>query len=55
MAIVEMELKETLNQLRQPSVASDPSLCAETMARYKQLMEIKQQMAKQLGDRVIGT
>ena len=55
MAIVEMELKETLNQLRQPSVASDPTLCAETMARYKQLMEIKQQMAKQLGDRVIGT
>lgn len=55
MAIVEMELKETLNQLRQPSVASSPALCAETMARYKQLMEIKQHMAKRLGDRVIGT
>ena len=55
MVIVEMELKDTQNQLRQPAVLNDPALCAETMARYKQLMEVKRLMAKRLGDRVLGT
>lgn len=54
MAIVDMELKETQNQLRQPAVMNDPALCMETMARYKQLMEARKAMAKILGDRVIG-
>ncbi len=53
MAIVEMELKETMSQLRQPAIMGDPTLCMETMARYKQLMETRQMMAKILGDRVI--
>lgn len=55
MAIVDIELKETQNQLRQPTVMNDPALCMETMARYKQLMETRKAMAKILGDRVIGT
>ena len=55
MAIVDIELKETQNQLRQPTVMNDPALCMETMARYKQLMETRKVMAKILGDRVIGT
>ena len=55
MAIVDIELKETQNQLRQPTVMNDPTLCMETMARYKQLMETRKVMAKILGDRVIGT
>ena len=53
-SLVEIELKDTLNQLRQPDVMSDAERCLEVMSRYKELMEIKQQMAKHLGDRVIG-
>ena len=52
--IIEMELKNMLNQLRQPEVMNDPEKCLEVMSRYKELMEIKQRMAKHLGDRVIG-
>jgi len=54
MAIVESELKNILTQLRQPEVMNNPTLCTEKMNHYKQLMETKQQMAKILGDRVIG-
>ena len=53
-SLVELELKDTLNKLRQPDVMSDAEKCLEIMSRYKELMEIKQQMAKHLGDRVIG-
>ncbi len=53
-SLVEQELKDTLNQLRQPDVMADPEKCLEVMSHYKELMEIKQQMAKHLGDRVIG-
>ena len=53
-SLVEIELKETLNLLRQPEVMSDANKCLEVMSRCKELMEIKQQMAKHLGDRVIG-
>ena len=53
-SLVEMELKETLDLLRQPDVMADAEKCLEVMSRYKELMEIKQQMAKHLGDRVIG-
>ena len=54
MSIVEMELKQTLDELRQPAVMNDPTRCLETMTRFKELTELKQQMAKMLGDRVIG-
>ena len=54
MAVVEIELKNTLNLLRQPSVMNDPALCMETMTRYKQLIETRQTIAKILGDRVVG-
>ena len=53
-SLVEMELKDTLNQLRQPDIMADPDKCLEVMSRYKTLVEIKQHMAKHLGDRVIG-
>ena len=53
-SLVEIELKETLDLLRQPDVMADAERCLEVMSRYKELMEIKQQMAKHLGDRVIG-
>ena len=54
MSIIDINLKEMLNQLRLPDIMNDPSKSLEIMAHYKQLMELKQQMAKVLGDRVIG-
>ena len=54
-ALVEIELKDTLNMMRQPDIMNDLTKCMETMARYKELTEIKQQMAKYLGDRVINS
>ena len=53
-SLIEMELKDILNQLRHPDVMADADKCLEIMSRYKELMEIKQQMAKHLGDRVIS-
>ena len=53
-SLIELELTHTLNQLRQPDVMVDPDKCLEVMSRYKELVEIKQQMAKHLGDRVIS-
>ena len=53
MSIIDINLKEMLDQLRQPNIMSDPSKSLEIMTGYKQLMELKQQMAKALGDRVI--
>lgn len=53
-SLIEMELKDILNQLRHPDVMADDDKCLEVMSRYKELMEIKQQMAKHLGDRVIS-
>jgi DNA primase len=53
-SLVEMELKETQDLLRQPEVMADTDKCLDIMSRCKELMEIKQQMAKYLGDRVIG-
>ena len=52
-AIVDMELKETLDLMRQPEVMNDAERCLEAMGRYKELTEIKRQLAKLLGDRVI--
>ena len=54
LSIIELELKDTLNLLRQPDVMADPQKCAETMSHYKEQMEIKNQLAKLRGDRVIG-
>ncbi len=54
LSIVNMELKEALDQLSQPAIMNDTTKSIEVMTRCKQLMEIKQQMSKMLGDRVIG-
>ena len=53
-SLVEQQIKDALNQLRQPEVMSDPDKCVEVMSRYKGLIELKQYMAKRLGDRVIS-
>ena len=54
LSIVEMELKDTLNQLRHPDIMTDPDKCMKIMSHYKTLMDIKNQLAKIRGDRVIG-
>ena len=52
-AIVDINLKETLDLMRQPEVMNDAERCLEAMNRYKELTEIKRDLAKLLGDRVI--
>ena len=52
-AIVDINLKETLDLMRQPEVMNDAERCLEAMSRYKELTEIKRDLAKLLGDRVI--
>lgn len=54
LSIIKMELKDTLNQLRQPEVLNDPAMIHDVMSRYKQLTEMQQRMSKELGDRVIS-
>ena len=53
-SLVEMQLKETIVLMGQPDVIANPKKCEELMTRYMTLVEIKQHMAKHLGDRVIG-
>ena len=53
-SIVEVQVKDALEQLRQPEVMADTDKSLEVMSRYKELTEIKQYLAKLLGDRVIG-
>jgi DNA primase len=53
LAILEEEMKQTLQQLRQPEVAADTSRCLEIMSHYKELSELLKQLAKRAGDRVM--
>jgi DNA primase len=53
LAILEEEMKQTLQQLRQPEVAADTNRCLEIMSRYKELSELLKQLAKRAGDRVM--
>lgn len=53
LAILEEEMKHTLQALGKPEVAQDPEQCLHIMTRYKELSELLQDMAKQAGDRVV--
>ena len=53
-SLIEIDLKKTLDLLRQPDIMADPKRCEDVMSRYMSLVEIKQHLAKHLGDRVIG-
>lgn len=53
-AIVEEELKHTLQALRNPENAHDESKYIAIMKHYKDLSEIQRIMAKRLGDRVLN-
>ncbi len=53
LAILEEEMKQTLQALARPEIAQSPEKCLEVMARYKELSELLKEMAKRAGDRVI--
>lgn len=53
LAILEEEMKHTLQALSKPEVAQDPNRCIEIMAHYKELSELLKAMAKCAGDRVV--
>jgi DNA primase len=53
LAILEEEMKQTLQQLHQPEVAADTDRCLEIMSHYKELSELLKELAKRAGDRVI--
>jgi DNA primase len=53
LAILEEEMKQTLQQLRHPDVAADPNRCLQIMSHYKELSELLKELAKRAGDRVI--
>jgi DNA primase len=53
LAILEEEMKQTLQQLRHPEVAADPNRCLQIMSHYKELSELLKELAKRAGDRVI--
>lgn len=53
LAILEEEMKHTLQALSNPEVANDPNRCVEIMGHYKDLSELLKAMAKRAGDRVV--
>lgn len=53
LAILEEEMKHTLQALGRPEVAQDANKCLEIMAHYKDLSELLKEMAKRAGDRVV--
>ena len=53
LAILEEEMKQTIQRLNQPEVAGNMEKCMEVMKHYKELTEFLKEMAKRAGDRVI--
>ena len=53
LAILEEDMKQTIQQLNLPEVAKDPQRAMEIMRHYKKLTETLKEMAKRAGDRVI--
>ena len=53
LAILEEDMKQTIQQLNLPEVAKDPQRAMEVMMHYKKLTETLKEMAKRAGDRVI--
>ncbi len=53
LAILEEEMKHTLQALSKPEVTQDTNKCLEIMAHYKELSELLKEMAKRAGDRVV--
>lgn len=53
LAILEDEMKCTLQALSKPEVANDAAHCIKVMEHYKELSELLKAMAKRAGDRVV--
>ncbi|MBQ8520310.1 MAG: toprim domain-containing protein, partial [Bacteroides sp.] len=53
LAILEDEMKQTMQQLSLPEVVGDMKKCLEIMAHYKELTETLKELAKRAGDRVV--
>ena len=53
LAILEEDMKQTIQQLNRPEVAKDVQKAMEVMKHYKELTETLKEMAKRAGDRVI--
>ena len=53
LAILEEDMKQTIQQLNQPEAAQNPTRAMEIMKHYKELTEMLREMAKRAGDRVI--
>ncbi len=53
-AIIEEELKHTLQALQDPQNARDANRYMDIMTHYKKLFEIQKLMSKRLGDRVLN-
>lgn len=52
-AILDEDMKFTLQALSKPEITSNPEKCLEVMAHYKELSELQKAMAKHAGDRVV--
>lgn len=53
LAILEEDMKYTLQALNKPEVAANADKCLEVMAHFKELSELQKIMAKRAGDRVV--
>ena len=53
LAILEEDMKQTIQQLSLPEIAQDIQRTMEVMTHYKKLTETLKEMAKRAGDRVI--
>ena len=53
LAILEEDMKQTIQQLNRPEVTKDVQKAMEVMKHYKELTETLKEMAKRAGDRVI--
>ena len=53
LAILEEDMKQTIQQLNLPEVAKHPQRAMEVMKHYKKLTDTLKEMAKRAGDRVI--
>ena len=53
LAVLEEEMKQTIQQLNSPEVSKDAQRALEIMTRYKKLTDTLKEMAKRAGDRVI--
>ena len=53
LAILEEDMKQTVQQLSLPEVMADTQKVMSVMSHYKELTELQKEMAKRAGDRVV--